>query len=1113
MAISSYLQQLKFDPKFNESFISKYLTNIRLVILVILTIIITGIFSFFTISKRLNPEVKIPIVFISTILPGASPDDIESLITVPIEDEVAGVKGVTSMTSSSSENASTISLEFESSIDPDKAKQDVQAAVDNVTNLPDDTTTPKVIKLDFEDEPVWQFALTGNTDKATLMKVSENLKNELDDLAKIDRVVLSGWQEQEIQILIKPEIIQEHKINPILLNQSIKTALASYPAGSLATGQSSYSITIDPTINSINDLRELNIILSGQTYKLGEIATINERSKPDQKNTYYADKETSGQIAVNFDIYKVSSTDIDDAVAAARQVVDKTLKEYDGEFKLISLQDYAEEIDVQFSDLMNNFKSTILLVFFTLLIFLGIRQALIASFSIPMTFLVSFTVMKATGLSLNFISMFSLLLGLGMLVDDAIVVIAAMTSYYRTGKFTATQTGLLVWHDFIIPIWTTTLTTVWAFLPLLLSTGILGEFIKSIPIVVSTTLLTSTAVAVLITIPLMMLVLNPNIPQRVKTAVRIGIAIALVGFFITVMPHNPLFPISLIVFILLIIFTYNFRKQLTQSLFKLLSNGNSQSKISHSKVKDILGQIIKVVDKGLVDFSIIKNLYHDILVKIISSKSARNKTIFTVVIFSIFSYLLVPLGFVVNEFFPKSDFDLIYAGLELPQGTISEITDTQAQTIIKDLRNIPEAKYVLADIGRGAPSQTGGSSTGTNLARFTIVLPKEKDRDKSSLEISQELRNKYIDYNFGEFNVVELQGGPPAGADIQIKLLGPDLKQLDSYADNVIQYLKTQEGLNNINKSVKQGTSKISFIPNQQKMNDAGVTIDQIGLWLRTFASGLTFDDIKINDENIDINFRMSDQNQNPESLGNLEIITPKGSMPLLSLGELTLNPSPTVINREDQSRTLSVTAGVEKGFIISDINKQLENYADTQLNLKPGYTWKTGGVNEENQKSIQSIIQAMGLSVILILITMVVQLGSFRKALIVILVIPLAISGVFVIFALTGTPLSFPALIGVLALFGIVVNNSIVVVERINQNLHSKISFKTAIIDGASGRIEPIVFSSITTIIGLIPITLSDPMWRGLGGAIIAGLTFSGLIMLFFIPVVYYSWYHKELE
>jgi multidrug efflux pump subunit AcrB len=230
------------------------------------------------------------------------------------------------------------------------------------------------------------------------------------------------------------------------------------------------------------------------------------------------------------------------------------------------------------------------------------------------------------------------------------------------------------------------------------------------------------------------------------------------------------------------------------------------------------------------------------------------------------------------------------------------------------------------------------------------------------------------------------------------------------------------------------------------------------------------------------------------------------GPVPITSLGTIVSTPNPSVIRRENGNRAITVSGSVIPGASVSQENKVLQNFLEN-LTVPDAYSWQTGGVNEENQSSVNSILKAMVVAALLILITMVIQLGSFRKATIVLLVIPLAISGVFMLFALTKTPLSFPALIGVLALYGIVVNNSMMVIEKINQNLRSGIEFTASIVDAAESRVEPIFLTSLITIMGLVPITLSDPLWRGLGGAIIAGLSVSGTIMLFFIPVVYHIW------
>ena len=233
--------------------------------------------------------------------------------------------------------------------------------------------------------------------------------------------------------------------------------------------------------------------------------------------------------------------------------------------------------------------------------------------------------------------------------------------------------------------------------------------------------------------------------------------------------------------------------------------------------------------------------------------------------------------------------------------------------------------------------------------------------------------------------------------------------------------------------------------------------------------------------------------------------------LPLSGLGTLNLQANPSRIDHLDGTRSLTVRAAVLPGFNRVKLGSLVQTYVTQNLNLPDGYSWVTGGANEENTKSVQSILQAMIIAAVLIMGTMVVELHSFKKALIVMMAIPLAISGVFILFALTGTPLSFPALIGVLALFGIVVKNSIMIVDKINRNLSVGIPFSEAVSDGAASRLEPIAFSSITSIIGLVPITISDPLWRGLGGAIIAGLTMSGLIMLLFIPVIYDLWYRRR--
>ncbi len=1091
MKHASYFSHLKFDKKLTQSLQAKYLKNPRLLVLLLLMIVAFGLFSYFNLPRRLFPEIKIPLVIVSTVFPGAGPSEVESLITDPLEDSLGSVENIKTFTSTSRDSVSVIQIEFNSGTDADSAEADVKSVVDKVT-LPDDALDPNATKIDFEQFPVWSFSLISKeNDTASLIEFSKRLKDRLEEISTIDRVSISGLEEQEIQITIKPEILSTYAFNPQILIAAISNATKSLPAGTVRTESSSFTLSVNPQISSIDDIRSIKINLNGSLISLSDIANVSVRSKPSQLQSFIGQKDLVIKTAVSFSIYKTQNADISKTVEEARDDLDLVFKQYDNQFTIFTTSDISEQIDHQFNELIRDFLITIFLVFTALLIFLGIRQAVVASLSIPLTFLISFTIMNIFDVSLSFISFFSLLLALGLVVDDTIVVISAMTAYHRSKKFTQFQTGLLVWRDFITPIFKTTLTTVWAFIPLLLSTGIIGEFIKPIPIVVSTTLLASFLVAMFITLPIVTFLFKPNLPKRVAALLIIIFLILIFGFVMIISPKNFLLIPILLVLAFLLFVTYKVRENLVEKIKR-------KNSLKNSNVKYYLTH-------GIISFEGLSIRYQLFIRKILASKRWIRITVTLVIIFSIFSYLLVPFGLVKNEFFPRENADQISISVELPSGTNLTVGKKEALEILEKLRKFENVETASVNLGQASGDFGGGTTASSNNFLYTLVLKEE--RTKESSQIIKELRAKFKDYTKGKLSVIEQSGGPPAGSDVQIKILGPELVVLDKYADNIIAYLKSKPGTANVDKSIKPGTSKIAFIADRQKLSENNISSDQIGFTLRTFASGFELDSVKLDpasNEQQDITLRFANDEQFVESIGSLLIGAPQGSIPLLSLGNLELQSSPTLITRENGSRTISVSASVEAGYAIADINKDLEIYANS-LNLPSGYSWKTGGVNEQNQESINSVLIAMVLSVILILITMVLQFSSFRKAFIVILVIPLSISGVFIIFGLTNTYLSFPALVGVLALFGIVVKNSILIVDKIQANQKTKMSFEEAIAEGAASRLEPIALTSLTAILGLLPITVSDPLWRGLGGAIIAGLTFSGTIMLFFIPVVYY--------
>lgn len=1108
---SVYLKKLKFNPTLLKTFIAKYFTNLRLIILITLVIIVAGIYSFINLPRNLNPEIKIPIIIVTTVLPGANPQDIESLVTIPIEDAVRSVPGIDKTTSNARESVSITTVQFKSGIDADKAKTDVQSKVDAVTDLPTDAEKPNVQKLDFENQPIWTFNLVGKTDdRASLFRFGEKLKKDLGNITTISRVDITGLDEREVQIVLKPEVITAYGTNPQLLMGAVKAAVNAFPAGNVRTSDSTFSLSINQAIASVDDVRNIRVNVPSAaaaggpaptvSVSLGDIASVVEKSKPDQGQSYLSTTKGGVHQSITFNVFRASNINIDRANKDAVEVVERNLGEQQGKFEVFTVINTADLIDEQFSDLQRDLTITILLVSLLLFVFLGARQALVALFSTPLTFLITFIVMNITGIALSFIATFSLLLSLGLLVDDSIVVISAMTAYHRSGKFTPLQTALLVWKDFLIAVFTTTITTVFAFVPLLLSSGIIGEFIKPIPIVVSSTLMASFFVAIFLIMPFMVFLLKPSLPHRVAILIRVLILVVILGMFAIFLPKNN-FILEIIIFMVFLFVTYEIRGNIAEKARTRLSG-----------LKKYRGYL----STGFISFNYLEGYYTRAMTKILNSPAASKKIIIMVIIFSVFSYLLVPFNFVKTEFFPKTDEDYLYVAVSLPAGTNLTKSKEEGFRVFQMLNETPEVKYITLQQGVNYDPMGGIAPTSQNDFLYSLVLKDKNERKLSSLEIAQRIRDLTHDYTAGKISIIEVSGGPPAGADLQINLYGPDYAVLDRYATKVEDFLKKQQGITNVDRRVKSGTSKLVFVPDDQKIAQAGLTRDSVGFTLRIFASGFKASSIKLDPESTatqDITIRLGSGPQNAEDITSLNVGNMSGeSFPLSSLGTLKLATNPTIITREDGKRAQTVFAGVTKGYNVTEKNKQLEDYAKA-LDLPAGYSWATGGVNEENNKSVQSILMAMVLSFILILSTMVLQFNSFRRALIVLAVIPLSISGVFIFFGLSQTPLSFPALIGILALFGIVVKNSILVVDKILINIDSGLSFKESIIDGAASRLEPIALTSMATILGLLPITLSNALWRGLGGAIIAGLTFSGTIMLFFIPVVYYLIYKPQTK
>lgn len=1081
--------------------IAKYFSRIRIVSLIAIVLSGAGAMSYSSMTKELNPNIQIPLVFVTTVLPGSGPEDTEQLVTIPVEDAVEGLSGVTRSSSLSQESVSHITLEFASGTNPEKAKSDVQTAIDGLTTLPKDAEKPTIQVLDFQNQPSLVLAVTEKDgQRASLDHFADILKDTIKDLPGVERVVLSYRNDPVTRITLSPETMSARNLSLPELSGSISGALNNNPAGVISGSETKYALGVDELADSTQALRSLPIQIDHTVIPLGSVARVEERSPLSSTEAFYADQTISPKPTILVSVFKSKSADTRVIADTVRGTAEKLSAQSGSHFALRAVFDGGKEISKSFDQLLHDFRLTLLLVFFVLLSFFGLRQSIVAALAIPITFLGTFLVMQMAGISINFISLFSLLLALGILVDNAIVIVSAVTSRRRVyTDEDPMQTALHVFADYRTVILTTTITTVWAFLPLLLATGIIGEFIKPIPIVVSTTLAISALIALFIVLPFMAALIAGDFPVRVLRFGKILVAGVALSILMYLLKESRFFIPALITSLLLVVF-------LVFTLRTISTRLALSPRITRIRARLAFIRAHFNLDK-------IAERYHVFIKTIIASKKLRRRTFAMLILFSLFSYALVPTGYVVNEFFPEDNQDTVYVRLKLPVGTSLETSRAHAIELAEKLRHEALAQFVVAEIGAKPPTDNDASRPDINELLFTIILPPKQDRHETSGEIVNRLNRELVPSPLGEISATQISGGPPAGSDITLKLLGSDLATLDTLAKQVADHLKNEPGVSNVSTSLS-ANGKVVFVPDTEALARFGVSTDTVAMTLRTLGNGFTVkNDAHFGDQKTDVEIAFTDDSFGSKTadLGRILITSAQGALPLGSLGHFTLRQNPTSISRENGKRVLLVTADVAQGFSVSTASKNLEAYVQDSIVFPDGYSFQTGGVNEENTKSVRSILLAMLLSAALIFSTMVIQFNSFRKAIIVLLVIPLAVSGVFVIFALSGIPLSFPALIGILALFGIVVNNSIIMVDKINKNMESMTDLDEAIAGGAASRLEPILLTALTTIVGLIPITLSDPIWQGLGGAIIAGLTFSGVAKLFFIPVIYKSWFSKK--
>lgn len=1117
-----YLDRLEFKPELRKSILNFFVTNFRVVVLMIIALTFAGVYSFSKLPRESDPEVKIPIAVVTTVYPGASPEDIEELVTKKIETGIFGLKNIDTITSRSANSVSSITVEFDAKADLDDSIRKLRDAVNNTKkNLPTDANEPTVTEVSLDDTPIWTASFVGPMDGFALRDAADDIKDELEKIPGVRTVQISGGDEREFSISYDPVKLAAYGLTLDQANALIRATNLSIPSGTFEGAKYNFPVRTDGRVYTAETISGIPIMHTeqGAMVTVGDIATVKESAIEKAVLSKFGSKGESSKPNITIQVVKKTGGSIIDSVEEVTKVMDQAVARLPQGTEYHVISNFAEDIKKDFDQLTHDFLLTLILVFAILFLIVGLKEALVAGLAIPLVFFATFSVMLVTGTSLNFLSLFSLILSLGLLVDDAIVVVSATKQYLNSGKFTPEEAVLLVLNDFKVVLLTTTLTTVWAFLPLLSSTGIMGEYIKSIPITVSVTLISSLLIALFINHPLAAVLER----IRVTKPMFFGLfSVLIIGGVVCVLQWSVIpVVISAVCLMAAAAMLLWYRRGGSQKLdesAQLVEREWADDSLIKKKLQDQASHgdsnLWSKLMHGIIRFDTVIPYYERALSWCVSSRKTRWLTVGAVSLL-LGAAIAMPLtGIVKTEFFPASDSELIYVDVEGPIGLGLNETDkivTQVEDALSKKPYVVNYSTLVGVANSGSGLSSGSSAS--HLAGITVKIVPKGERSQKSYEIAEDLRKEFASVTAAKVTVTTPSGGPPSGSDFDAQISGEDLQKLDQIAQDLKPKLETIPGVFNANISLKSAPATYTFTLDPKRLELYQLNAASVGSVLRTAISGTEVSTVIEGGKEIKIQARFEKERiPNLDAIQNLQVLNnARQSVFIKDVAKISLEPSVESITRIDRKRVVQLTASVDAKHRPADVVTEFQKIVKDEKILPAGYEINYGGENESNNESVASILRAMIIAGMLIVATMIIQFNSFRQSVLVLVTIPLALIGVFFGLAVTGINLSFPGLIGIVALFGIVVKNAIILVDKMNLNIRFGIPFKEAVVDAGKSRLEAIFITSICTILGILPITLSNDMWRALGSAVIAGLLLSSFFTLFVVPTLYIMMNEKK--
>ena len=1147
----------KKEKNINKEFgLSSWAIQNKTTIYIMMAIILfLGISAYFNMPRESFPEIKETKIYVSSVFPGNTAEDVEKLITTPLEDKLKTVSNVVKITSTSQEDVSLIVVEFDENIEVEFAKQKVKDEIETEISGEDwpifngAKVEPNVFALSMSEEmPILNINISGDYPVGKLKEYGEYLEDKIENLLEIKKVDIRGAQEREVEVAVDIYKMMAAKVSFNDVIGAINNGNVTMSAGNFIASGQRRTIRVIGEITNPSDLENFVVKSdNGNPIYLKNIAAVYFKEK---EITSYA--REFGDPVVMLDVKKRAGKNMVAAAEKIKIIIEKAKEDvFPSNLKVTIANDQSSKTIGQVDDLVNNILFGIILVVTVLMFFLGFKNALFVGFAIPMSMFMSLMILNYLGYTMNTMILFGLIMGLGMLVDNGIVVVE---NVYRLmdeegmPRVEAAKQGI---SEIAVPIIISTATTIAAFIPLGLWPGVMGEFMIYLPITLSVVLGSSLFVAIFFnSVMVSQFMKTEDIDMPLKKIIRLSIVITSIGFLILLFGGDYRALGSVMIFTAIMLWVYRFGLRKIANRFQ-------------TRTIPLWERIYKKTLRGALK----GNMPYVLTI---------GTVILLIIAFAGFGYSVGSQRTKI-EFFPDNTPNQIIVYIEYPQGTDIEKTNIITKEIEDRVYGIlDDAEYtdgvynfliesVVSQVGEGAGNpQTDGGSTAEmpNRGKITASMREYKYRRGADSEL---LRQKVQEALVGIFpgvliSVEKDANGPPAGAPINIEIEGPDYAELILVAEKMREFINTKNiaGIDELKIDVNKSKPSMQVEIDRQKAGELGVSAGQVGQILRNSIFGSKAGIYKENGDDYDIYVRFNKEARySTSALFDQNIIFRDAAsgkikeIPISVIATQKNSSGFSAIKHKDSKRVVTVYSALAPGYtdagaIVSNIRNEMKNFTELPSEIKIDYT----GQIEEQEKQMSFLLGAFFTGLGLIFLILIFQFNSVSKPAIIMLAIFLSLIGVFGGIVITGSAfVIMMTMMGIISLAGIVVNNGVVLLDYTQLLIDRKMiakgmddddlltsdNLKESIVEGGSARLRPVLLTAITTILGLIPLAIGlninfftlfsefNPniyfggdnviFWGPLAWTVIYGLIVATFLTLIIVPVLFFITHKIKLK